>query len=162
MQKRSELADIFPLPVEAKRLHFFLGNWKVDGGLTFMGRTFGVKGDAKFSLAAAGWGVLVIAKLEIEGLGVYEEADILAFNRNEKTYHFFAVTNTAAAFDHTGNWLNDNVISFSYEGSHDGKKYKEELSIIIQDQNQITINEKDSIENQIVTTMDVTLKKEID
>ena len=61
--------------------------------LTFMGKPFGVKGIAKFSSVAKGWGVLATAKLEIEGLGAYEEADLLVFDRSEKLYHFFAVTN---------------------------------------------------------------------
>ena len=54
----SLLIDIFPLPVEAKRLDVFLGNWNVEGTLTFMGKPFGVKGIAKFSSVAKGWGVL--------------------------------------------------------------------------------------------------------
>jgi len=58
MQNRPTLADIFPLPVEAKRLEVFLGNWNVAGTLTFMGKPFGIKGIAKFSSVAKGWGVL--------------------------------------------------------------------------------------------------------
>jgi hypothetical protein len=156
------LSDVFPVPAESKRLRVFLGNWNAEGTLTFMNKKFNLKGVANFSSIAAGWGVLATAKLEIEGLGVYEETDILSFNRNERIYHFFAVTNTAAAFDHKGNWLNDTTINFSYEGLQDGEKYKEELEITIKDQNHIAISEKDSIDNQITTTMDVTLRRELE
>ena len=58
MQRRPTLADIFPLPVEAKRLNVFLGTWRVEGNLTFMGKPFEVKGIAKFSSAASRWAVL--------------------------------------------------------------------------------------------------------
>ena len=160
MQNRPTLADIFPLPVEAKRLDVFLGNWNVEGTLTFMGKPFGVKGIAKFSSVAKGWGVLATAKLEIEGLGAYEEADLLVFDRSEKLYHFFTVTNTAAAYDHKGKWLNDDTINFLYEGSQDGKSYKEELLIKILNQNEVTILEKDFVCNQITTEMDVSLSKD--
>ena len=124
MQNRPTLTDVFPLPVEAKRLNVFLGSWRVEGTLTFNGKPYGVKGSARFSSTAAKWGVLAITKLEIEGLGNYEEADLLAFDRNEKLYHFFAVTNTAAVYDHKGKWIED-TISFIYEGLHDGKSCKE-------------------------------------
>jgi len=125
-----------------------------------MGKPFGVKGVAKFSSVAAGWGVLATAKLEIEGLGAYEEANLLAFDRGEKSYHFFAVTNTAAAYDHKGKWLNDDTISFLYEGLQDGKSYREELLIKILNQNEVTIHEKDFVGNQITTEMDVSLSKD--
>jgi hypothetical protein len=124
-----------------------------------MGKPFGVKGFAKFSSVAKGWGVLAIAKLEIEGLGAYEEADLLVFDKGEKLYHFFAVTNTAAAYDHKGIWLNDDTISFFYEGLQDGKSYKEKLLIKTLNQNEVTICEKDFVSNQITTEMDVSLAK---
>jgi hypothetical protein len=125
-----------------------------------MGKPFGIKGNAKFSSAAAKWGILVTAKLEIEGLGSYEETDLLAFDRNEKVYHFFAVTNTAAAYDHKGKWLDESTISFIYEGLQDGKSYKEELLITIFNQNEISILERDFVGNQITTEMNVSLSKD--
>jgi len=160
MQHPSTVANIFSLPVEAKRLNVFLGNWNVEGTLTFMGKPFGVKGVAKFSSVAKGWGVLATAKLEIEGLGAYEETDLLVFNRSEKLYHFFAVTNTAAAYDHKGKWLNDDTISFLYEGLQDEKTYKEDLMIKILNQNEVTIHEKDFVGDQITTEMAVSLSKD--
>jgi hypothetical protein len=142
---RPKLEDVFPVPEEAKRLRVFLGGWKVPGTLTFMDKLFKVEGSAEFSLAAAGWGLLTRLELKVEDLGLYEEVDILGFDRNEKTYHFFAPTNTSAAYDHKGKWLSDNKLSFTYEGLRDGKKYKEELEIKIRTQNEFTIDEKDSL-----------------
>jgi len=159
MQKRPTFADIFPLPLEARRLEVFLGNWKVKGTLTFLGKRFEVKGVANFSSVATGWGILVTAKLEIQSLGTYEEADLLAYNRSEKLYHFFAVTNTAAAYDHKGKWLNDDTISFLHEGLQDGKSYKEELEIKVINENQLAIKEKDFLEEQVITTRDVFLER---
>jgi hypothetical protein len=122
MQNRPTLPDIFPLPDEAKRLNVFLGTWRVEGNLNFTGKPLELKGYARFSSTAARWAVLATAKLEIEGLGTCEEADLLAFDRNEKLYHFFAVTNTAAAYDHKGKWLYEDTISFIYEGLQVWKK----------------------------------------
>jgi hypothetical protein len=161
VEERPTLSDVFPLPVELSRLRVFLGNWVVEGTLTVINRTFPLKGVANFSSVAAGWGVLVTGKLEIEGLGFYEETDIMCFNRDERLYHFFAVTNTGAAYDHKGDWVNDNTLGFSYAGLQDGKSYREELEIIIYAPDQIAISERDFIDSQITTTMDVTLRKEL-
>jgi len=159
MQKPPTFSDIFPLPTETSRLNIFLGDWIVEGNLVYMGRLFKAKGMAKFSLAAAGWGVLAIAKLEIENLGAYEEVDLLSFNRSENLFHFFAVTNTGAAYDHRGKWKDDKTLNFSYEALQGEKSYKEELEIKVINENQLTINEKDFLEEQVITTLDVVLNK---
>jgi hypothetical protein len=142
---RPKLEDVFPVPEEAKRLRVFLGGWKVCGTLTFMDKLFKVEGSAEFFSAAAGWGLLTRVELKVENLGLYEEVDILGFDRNEKTYHFFALTNTAAAYDHKGKWLSNNTLSFTYEDLREGKKYKEELEIKIRTPNEFTIDERDSL-----------------
>jgi hypothetical protein len=160
MQKRPTLSDLFPLPAESKRLQVFLGSWEVEGTLTFMKRTYSVKGMVKFSSAAAGWGVLATAKLEIEGLGLYEETDLLSFSRDEEICHFFAVTNTGAAYDHKGDWSDEKTIGFSYEGLRDGKRYEELLEITVKDRDRIAISERDSIGGQVTTAMQVTLSRE--
>lgn len=103
--------------------------------------------------------VLATAKLEIEGLGSYEEVDIFGFDRGERMFHFFSVTNTAAVYDHKGKWLDDNGVSFHYEEVQDGKTYREELEVKILSPNEFVIQEKDSLQGQIITTMDVKLRK---
>jgi hypothetical protein len=76
-----------------------------------------------------------------------------------RKHHFFALTNTAAAYDHKGKWLSGNTLSFTCEGLRDGKKYKEELKIKIRTPNEFTIDEKDSLGGHIVTTMNCALRK---
>jgi hypothetical protein len=159
MQHSTRLSDIFPLPVESSRLNIFIGDWLVEGNLVYMGRPFKAKGTAKFSLAAAGWGILATAKLQIENLGAYEEVDLLSFNRAEKLFHFFAVTNTGASYDHKGKWKDDKTLNFSYEVMQGEKSYKEELEIKVISENQLAINEKDFLEEQVITTLDVVLNK---
>ena len=154
----SKLSDVFPLPDEAKKLRAF-GNWTVEGALTFMSKPFGVKGSAMFSSAAAGWGVLAVAKLDTKNSGAYEEVDILGFSRGEKMFHFFSVTNTAAVYYHRGRWLDENTLSFFYEGLQDRKTYCEEIDVKFQNANELAIHEIDSLDGQAISTMDVTLRK---
>jgi len=96
--------------------------------------------------------------MEIENLGSYEEVDILGFDRSEKKFHFFSVTNTAAAYDHIGSWLDDNSISFLYEGTQNGKSYREELSVNFSS-SEVNVLENDYLGEQLISTMDILLKK---
>ena len=145
MNTTTRLADVFPLPDEVKRLRVLIGEWNVEVSLTFMAKSFKVKGSASFSSAAGGWGVLVTGKLEIEDLGSYEEVDVLGFDRSEKMYHFFSVTNTAAAYDHKGKWSDEDNICFDFQSLQDGKKYSEETEVRVQTPRALVISEKDSL-----------------
>ncbi|HUK84648.1 MAG TPA: DUF1579 family protein [Candidatus Acidoferrum sp.] len=159
--KKPAFTDIFPLPDQVKTLQVFIGNWDLEGTLIFRGKTFKVKGLGKFTSVAAGWGILSIVKMGVEDLGTYEEVDILGFNRSEQMFHFFALTNTAAAYDHKGEWKDNKTINFVYEGQQYGKTYKEELEIKIQNSSELTICENDYLDGQLITTMSVKLKKQI-
>jgi len=159
VKDKPKLSDIFPLPNEAKRLQYFVGDWNAEGSLTFQGRAFKVKGSWKFSSAAAGWGILNEPKMDIEGLGAYEEVDILGFDPGEKMFHFFAVTNTGAARDHKGRWLDDKTFSVFHEALQDGKIYREEIEAKIMSPREFTVRERDTLDSQVITTMEVTMKR---
>jgi hypothetical protein len=159
MENSSKLTDIFPLPEEAKRLALFIGDWSVKGNLTLGGNSFNVQGNWKFTSAAAGWGVVNVGKLSIEGLGSYEEVDIIGFDPGEKLYHIFAVTNTAATHDHRGKWGEDNTLCVVYEGLQEGKKYREEIEIKILGSNEFAVNEKDILDGKVISTMNVFMRK---
>ena len=51
------------------------------------------------------------------------------------------------------------MISFSYKGAQNGRKYKEEIEIKINNPNEIKISETDSSDDQITTTMNVELTR---
>ncbi len=158
MDKNPTLSELFPLPEEAKKLKIFLGDWKVEGELTMEGNSFNAKGSCKFE-SAAGWGVFAKMKMNIEGLGDYEEIDIAGYDPGQGLFHIFSVTNTAAAHDHKGKWSDNKTLKVIYEGVQEGKKYKEEISIKFDNPNQWSIHEVDTLDGQIISTMDVTLRK---
>jgi hypothetical protein len=158
--EQQNLSSIFPLTTEAKKLGIFVGEWNIEGYFTFQGKSLKVKGVWMLSWAAAGWGVLNVGELELEGLGVYEEVDILGFDTNEKMYHIFSVTNTAATHDHKGNWLDEKTMLFSFEGLQEGKGYEEIIEIRKVSPTELAIMEKDELEGQTVSAMDITLRKQ--
>jgi hypothetical protein len=159
MEKNPTLNEMFPLPSEASNLQVFVGDWSGEGTLTLEGKRLKVKGSWKFTSAAAGWGVLNESKVEIEGLGMYEEVDILGFDPGEKMFHLFSVTNTAATHDHKGKWLEDSTISFVCEGLQEGKAYREKVEVKILGPKEFTIHEKDYLDGKPFSAMEVTLRK---
>jgi hypothetical protein len=44
MENNPKSSDVFPLSAETKRLQVFLGDWTVEGTLTFEGEPLKVKG----------------------------------------------------------------------------------------------------------------------
>lgn len=40
--------------------------------------------------------------MEVEGMGSYEEVNIVSLDVNERRFHVFTVTNTAVTHDHEG------------------------------------------------------------
>ena len=142
-----------------KSLQVLVGDWIAEGTLTFKGKAFKIGGTAKLMSAAAGWGVANFSKLDIEGVGSYEEVDVLGFDPIEKLFHFFSVTNTGAARDHEGKWLDDKTIRFGYEGLQEGKTYVEEISVNILSSRELTIHERDTLDGQVITIMHVSLRK---
>jgi len=142
-----------------KSLQVLIGDWIAEGTLTFKGKAFNITGTAKLMSAAAGWGVANFSKLDIEGVGSYEEVDVIGFDPTEKLFHFFSVTNTGAARDHKGKWLDDKTIRFDYEGLQEGKTYVEEISVNIPSSRELTIHERDTLDGQVITIMHVSLRK---
>jgi len=160
MDNQVRLTDVFPMPEEAKKLRVFLGEWRAKGTLSFDGRDIDVRGTVKASTVAAAWGVLVIGKLEIEGLGEYEEADLLTFEQGASMFHYFSVTNTGAAYDHRGKWASDSKIDFLFEGHQRGMPYSENLTFYLPDLNHIVVHESDTLDGKVYSVMDVVLSKQ--
>lgn len=161
MEKGPTLSEMFPLPNEAKRLQLFIGDWKVEGTLAFEGEPHKVKGSWKFESGAAGWGVQARMKMKVEGMGDYEEIDMAGFDQSDGLVHIFSITNTAATHDHKGKWADDNTLTVVYEGLQEGKKYREDVTIKFRSPKETAIHEVDTLGDQILSTMDVTLRKQL-
>jgi len=154
-----KLSDLFPVPEEARKLAYFLGDWIAGGRLIFRNRNFRIDGSFRFSLAAAGWGVLNVGKLEVEGVGIYEEVDLLGHDPATRSFHFFAVTNTGAARDHQGEWLGNDTLSLTHDSLHEGRAYREELELRILAPQRFTVSERDILDGLTVTSLDVAVMR---
>jgi hypothetical protein len=154
------ISEMFPIPGEAKRLEVFLGDWIVEGIITMEGNPVKVSGKWKFDKAAGGWGVKANMKMELEGMGIYEEDDLVGFDPGAGKFHIFTLTNTAATHDHMGDWKDENTLYVKYNGLQEGKRLREEITVRLAEPGQFSISEVDILEEQVIMTMDVTLKKQ--
>jgi len=159
MEQSPTISEVFPIPAEAKRLEVFLGDWDVEGTVTFGGNAMKAKGRWAFRKAAGGWGLKATMKVNLEGMGSYEEDDLVGFDKESGRLHVFTLTNTAAVHDHLATWSDRNTLNLEYDGLQDGKKLREEATIRFSRPNELTMSEVDTVDGQVASTMEVTLRK---
>lgn len=114
------------LPKEIQGMDCLLGSWKGAGSLV-IGKDK-AKLDATYSCKRTSGDFGVICQLRVTGIPgvpVYEETDLMGYEPNSKTYHWFAVTNLGETHDHVAPVTDKNKIRFTYNGTQEGKPLKE-------------------------------------
>ena len=122
----SSFASADSLPKEVEGMDCLLGNWKGSGSLV-MGKDK-AKLDATYACKRTGGDFGVLCNLKITGIpGVpsYEETDLMGYEPNTKTYHWFSVTNAGETHDHVAPFTDKNKIRFTFTGTQEGKPFKE-------------------------------------
>jgi hypothetical protein len=153
------LAELFPVAEQARALERFLGRWSVEGTLTVEGNPLRMRGEWLFSPAAAGWGVKGTLRAEIDGMGVYEEDDLVGFDVETGSLHLYSLTNSAAVHDHVASWSSADVFEFDYEGLQGGKPYREVGRAEFLGADRLQIDSTDHVEGQLSSEMKATLRR---
>lgn len=159
MNARPTLLELYPRPDDTRKLETLVGVWSAAGTLSTAGRNFALTGRSTITSAAAGWGVLILNRFDIELLGPYEEVAVLGYDQDERAFHFFALTNTAAAYDHTGGWLNERTLGFVHQGRQGQKSYLERITAELLAPDELAVFEEDFLAGRRVRTLDVRLKR---
>lgn len=119
-----------PLPKQVADMDCVVGNWKGAGSLTM--------GKDKASIAAtwdckrtsSQYGVLCTFHVTgIPGVAVYDETDLMGYEPNSNTYHWYSVTNAGETHDHVAKPSASNTIEFVYNGTQEGKPLKEVINL---------------------------------
>ena len=158
-QQTGIIAEMFPVPAEAKRLERFLGDWSVEGSVTMEGNPARMTGSWRFTPAAAGWGVRAKLEAQVEGLGAMDEDDLAGFDAETGSFHVYSLTNTGNVHDHAGGWPDDNTFQMAYDGLQEGKAYREEVTISFLRADELEIHGKEYVGGQLISSTDVTLRK---
>ncbi len=115
-----------PLPKPIADLECLVGAWK-GGGKVTMGKDKGTL-DATWTCkrTSAKFGVLCTLRVTgVPGVPVYEETDLMGYEPNTKTYHWYSVTNAGETHDHVARAPAGNTVEFVFNGTQDGKPFKE-------------------------------------
>lgn len=116
-------------PDEAKRLAAFMGEWTVAGSLMIGEERAEVSGRWRFEQAIDGWGVIGIMRTEIEGMGTFEENELVGFDEVGGNIHLFSM-NKFTIRDHVGGWTGEDTLLLEYSGTNgEGKLVTEEITI---------------------------------
>jgi hypothetical protein len=129
----TSLATAEALPKPIADLERFVGTWKGTGSVA-MG-----KDKAKIEMtwackqASAKFGVTCTFRVTgIPGMAVYEETDLLGYEPNTETYHWFSVTNAGETHDHVAKVAKAggvDKLQFVYTGMQEGKPLKEVIDL---------------------------------
>jgi len=121
-------ADSLPKPVQG--LDCLVGTWK-GSGTAAMGKDK-AKIDATWTCkrVSAQWGVMCTFHVTgIPGVAAYEETDLMGYEPNTNTYHWYAVTNAGETHDHVAKASEGNTLQFVFEGTQEGKPFKEVIDM---------------------------------
>lgn len=100
----------------------------VEGSLAVGDDRAAVSGRWRFEEAVNGWGVLGVMDTEIEGMGAFQENELIGFDSVEGKVHLFSM-NKFAIRDHIGGWTDQETLVVRYEGDDEGKLVAEEITV---------------------------------
>ncbi len=145
-------------PEPARKLEALLGVWVVAGTMTTGDGPARISGRWQFSPAAGGSGVRTVGQTSIEGLGTFEEEELIGFDPGDGAVHMFSL-NKLAVRDHVGAWKDDRTLVVEYRGIQGGKHCRERITIAIDgDRMEATVVE--TLDGEVVVTTSLSLARE--
>jgi hypothetical protein len=152
-------ADPLPKPVEG--MECLVGTWKGSGTVS-MGKDK-VKVDATWTCnrVSAKWGVMCTFHVTgIPGVTAYEETDLMGYEPNTNTYHWYAVTNAGETHDHVAQASDSNKQQFIYTGTQEGKPLKEVIELeMSKDSKQATGRAETFVGGASASVLEIKLRK---
>jgi hypothetical protein len=147
-------------PADAARLTAFLGEWRVEGTMSAGEFPAVVSGTWRFEPAANGWGVLGFLETEIEGMGAFEERELIGFDAEEGIIHLFSM-NKFAIRDHQGGWTDANTLVVRHRGMHAGTDVAEEITIDVVAPGRMVGRVIEHADGSVVVTTDLTMERQV-
>ena len=119
-----------PLPKPVADMECLVGTWK--GGGSFVAGKDSAKINAKWICQRTSSKFGVSCSFQVTGMPgvpVYDEADLMGYEPNSNTYHWYTVTNAGETHDHVAKVPSGNKLEFIYNGMQEGKPYKEVIAL---------------------------------
>jgi hypothetical protein len=146
-------------PEEARRLTAFLGQWRVEGTLRNGESQAAVFGRWKFEPAIDGWGVSGIMDTNIEGMGTFEESELIGLDTVGGQVHMISA-NKYTIRDHLGEWTREDQLKVRYKGTHGLSEITEEITLDFEGHDRIVARVIEHADGAVVMTTDLTLTRQ--
>lgn len=147
------------LPDEAKRLVAFIGEWDVTGSMSDGTDQFPVTGRWMFTEAIDGWGVNGIMVTDIEGMGSFEESELIGLDAVTGEVHMFSM-NKFTIRDHVGGWEDDHTLVTRYAADDGGTRTVEVITVTFHDLDRMTGSVVEQVDGETVLTTDLRMRKQ--
>jgi hypothetical protein len=118
------------LPKPVADMECLVGQWK-GGGTMAMGKdTAKINATWSCKRTSQQFGVLCSFHVTgIPGVPAYDETDLMGYEPNSNTYHWYSVTNAGETHDHVATPPTGSAIHFEFNGTQEGKPLKEVIDL---------------------------------
>lgn len=119
-----------PLPKPVADMSCLVGTWKGAGSLTTGKDSAKIAATWNCRRTSAQYGVSCNFRATgIPGMAAYEETDLMGYEPNTNTYHWYSVTNAGETHDHVAKASGSNTMQFVFNGTQEGKSFKEIIEL---------------------------------
>lgn len=150
--------DDAELPEGADRLAAFVGDWSVAGWLDDGTDRLEVSGTWSFTAAADGWGVVGLMRTEIEGMGSFEEREIVGFDNEHGEVHMFSM-NKFAIRDHVGAWEDDRRLVTVYTHQDGARVVTEEIAVAFTETDHMSARVVEQVDGHVALITELALTR---
>jgi hypothetical protein len=154
-------ASAEPLPKPVEGMECLIGTWK-GGGTVSMGKDK-AKIDATWSCSRVSqkWGVLCTFHVTgIPGMASYDETDLMGYESNTNTYHWYSVTNAGETHDHVAQASDGYQHQFVFTGTQEGKPFREVIDLdMAKDSRSLAGRAETFVAGASTSVLDIKLKK---
>lgn len=150
-----------PLPRPVAGMECLIGTWRGSGTVA-MGKDK-AKIDATWTChrVSQKWGVMCTFKVTgVPGVAVYEETDLMGYEPNTNTFHWYAVTNAGETHDHVAPATDGGKLQFVFTGTQEGKPFKEVIDMdMAKDSKSLTGRAESFVAGASASVMELKLRK---
>ena len=150
-----------PLLKPVADMECLVGSWKGSGTIAMGKDKAQIDATWNCKRTSAKFGVMCTFHVTgIPGVAAYEETDLMGYEPNSNTYHWYSVTNACETHDHVAKIPEANDIQFVFNGTQEGKPLKEVIDLsFAADSKSITGRAETFVGGASVSVMDLALRK---
>lgn len=118
------------LPKPVADMECLVGQWAGPGTVVSGKDTAKINATWSCKRTSAQYGVLCAFHVTgIPGMAAYDETDLMGYEPNSNTYHWYSVTNAGETHDHVAAPPSGSAIRFVFNGTQDNKALKEVIDL---------------------------------